>query len=159
MVAVEFVVLQECSLRSRPTRTQLQLRRSCSRSDEARSRTRTRDRDSRPVCVSGYNTVQHCVISHTNVKSLKCVARLAASFKWFIPIKDAKPWKQPLQERQANAVRMEAWPQMDAPARNALDELLSRKTDSLGRVWSEYLPSRLPLDEEEEKKAMGLKVG
>ena len=123
-------------------------------------RSKKQDENARPRQQTSLREwLQHCVISHTNVKSLKCVARLAASFTWFIPIKDAKPWKQPLQERQANAVRMEAWPQMDAPARNALDELLSRKTDSLGRVWSEYLPSRLPLDEEEEKKAMGLKVG
>ena len=83
---------------------------------------------------------------------------VAASCTWFIPLKDAKPWKQPLQERHANAVRTHAWPQMDATARNAINELLSRKTDSLGRVWSEYLPSHLPLDEEEEKKAVGLKV-
>ena len=53
---------------------------------------------------------------------------------------------------------MEAWPQMDPSARRSLDDLLSRKSDALGRVRSDYFPHHVPRDEEEERKIIGLQV-
>ena len=42
---------------------------------------------------------------------------------WFVPMKDPKPWRKPLRERQANAIAMETWPQMDEFTRRKLEEL------------------------------------
>ena len=73
-------------------------------------------------------------------------------------MKPEKPWKKPLAERQANAVALETWPQMDPYARRAMEELAFRKTDSLGRVPSAYFPKHVAEDEEDEKKTVGLQV-
>ena len=73
-------------------------------------------------------------------------------------MKPEKPWKKPLAERQAHAVALETWPQMDPYARRAMEELAFRKTDSLGRVPSDYFPKHVAEDEEDEKKTLGLQV-
>ena len=77
---------------------------------------------------------------------------------WFVPMKEKRPWRQPLSERQASAVSRTSWPQLDPFARRTLDELMSHRTDSLGRVTSDYFPKYVPEDEEDEKNVVGLQV-
>ena len=77
-------------------------------------------------------------------------------------MKASQPWKQPLRERQVQAVNAvtskNSWPQLDPSARRTLDDLMSHRTDALGRVPSDYFPYHVTQDEDNEKRAVGLQV-
>ena len=45
-------------------------------------------------------------------------------------MEEPKPWRKPLRERQANAIAMETWPQMDEFTRKKLEELTLGRTDN-----------------------------
>ncbi len=36
--------------------------------------------------------------------------QFSAGLAWYIPMKESRPWRKPLRERQANAVYMDTWP-------------------------------------------------